>query len=313
MPEPSTHDDISQLLVAPATFSLEDAAGRDGTLVLRTGKLFETGEYPDKQFSLSESELEAAVAAFVPVKNNLEHTRTVLDSQLGEVRSVERRGKELFGAVAIPGWLDRLVGASPLKVSLEWARDSKQIVGNALVLNPRIPDAQLVAAFAAATEKEQSIMSFVEKIKAFFTGDKLPSEEELKAVFTAATQPTGFTVESLAGLQRQLLQSQAEAWFNTLLTANQVLPAEKANAIALFTQAALTDAGNTVCFAEDGALKEGAMLAAVKASFASRPQHHLTTEHLSNLVTLSNEKPKDDKRLNELREQSRFAGQGVRS
>lgn len=58
--------------------------------------------------------------------------------------------KELFGTVKIPKWLDTIIGKDPLKTSLELARDTKTIVGNALVLNPRVHDAQLVAAFTAA-------------------------------------------------------------------------------------------------------------------------------------------------------------------
>lgn len=322
-------------VVAPVEFSLENPTP-DGELVQRTGKLFEAGEYQDKNFAITEEELDSAVHGFNPVLNNLEHTRTVLDNNLGRVERVERRGKDLFGTVTVPRWLDALLGVNPLKASLEWDRETKQIVGNALVLNPRIPDAQLVAAFTAAKEQP---MSLVDKIKALFTGEKSPSEDELKAAFTAevvippvnkapdkapdvnpvtvtvkgglvtdVTPPATFSVEQFAGLQRQLLNAQAEAWFSGLLASGYVFPAEKVLSVALFTEAALSGSASSVCFSEDGTLKEGVLLKVVKASFAARQKHGLTTEQLSNLVTLSNdeEKPDTAKRMANLKAQSRY-------
>lgn len=58
-------------MVKPATFSVDGAATPDGEFITRTGKIFEAGEYPDKKFSLTEEELDAAVASFTPVKKQL--------------------------------------------------------------------------------------------------------------------------------------------------------------------------------------------------------------------------------------------------
>lgn len=128
-------------------FALDEDASEDGDMVVRSGKLFEAGDYPDKNFSLSEEELAVAAAGFEPVKNDLEHRPTILDDSLGEVTAVEARGRELFGSVKIPRWLDSMLKDKPIKTSLTWDRTTKKIVGNSLVRNPRITDAQLVAAF----------------------------------------------------------------------------------------------------------------------------------------------------------------------
>jgi hypothetical protein len=140
---------IYQPVASMAAFALATfAEGADG-YVLRTGKIFEAAEYADKGFAITPEELAAAAADFRPVPNNIEHGPCVLDGKLGELRAVEARGKDLFGTVAIPRWLHETIGDKPLKVSLEWIRKTKRIVGNALVLNPRVPDAALMAAFSA--------------------------------------------------------------------------------------------------------------------------------------------------------------------
>ena len=118
----------------------------DGDVVRRCGKVFEAGEYPDKGVEFTEQDLAEAVSKFAPVDNDLEHEPTVLDGKLGRLERVWQSGKELFGEVAVPKWLDAVLGEDPLKVSLAFDRD-KSIVGNALVLNPRISDAAVFAAF----------------------------------------------------------------------------------------------------------------------------------------------------------------------
>ena len=298
--------------ITPAIFSLDAVPTTDAGVILRTGKLFATGDYPDKNFSLTDEEMSAAVAAFMPVRNNLEHKPTILDGQLGELRSVECRGSELFGTVAVPAWLNTLLGSDPLKASLEWTRDTKQIVGNALVLNPRVADAHLVAAFTAAQnppEKEHP-MGLLDKLKALFSGDKAPTEDEVKAVFTAEvslpkveekptpTPPATFTADpaqaaAIVGLQKRLLTSEAEAWFNAALADQRCFPSQKADLIAAFCQAAQGDNAGTVCFSEEGVLREGHGLAALKKAVSLYPQHGLTTERIEaavasgKLVTMS--------------------------
>lgn len=141
---------VYQPVASMAAYPIATFTATDDGYVLRTGKIFEAGEYADKGFAITPEEMAAAAADFRPVPNNIEHRPSVLDGKLGELRTVEARGKDLFGTIAIPKWLHDIIGAKPLKVSLEWLRATKRIDGNALVLDPRVPDAALMAAFSAA-------------------------------------------------------------------------------------------------------------------------------------------------------------------
>ncbi|MBW3635372.1 MAG: hypothetical protein KY445_02755 [Armatimonadetes bacterium] len=133
-------------------FSAELAAPplASNDIVLRRGKVFEVGEYPDKGFSLTADEARAAVAAFAPCNADLEHKNTVLDGKIGGLVGVEMGadGKTLFGTVAEPKWLSDVLGNEPRKVSLTWDKAAKTITGIAHVLNPRITDAAVFNAYA---------------------------------------------------------------------------------------------------------------------------------------------------------------------
>lgn len=123
----------------------------DGELVIREGVLFEAGDYPDKQFSMTPEELLAATADFSPVPVGLEHVPNVLDGKLGEVREIwlDDDGVSLRGRVALPKWLDDVVPEDQRKVSAEWNRATKRMEKLDLVLEPRVAGAALFAAFAA--------------------------------------------------------------------------------------------------------------------------------------------------------------------
>jgi hypothetical protein len=140
----------------PTTFGagLTFAEGRDH--VRRAGKIFECGDYPDKDFSLTEEEAAAAAAAFTPVPLDLEHLPTVLDNKLGRLVSVEARGKELYGTVEMPDWLDSLLDDDSRRVSATWDRATKTLRGLALVRTPRITDAALYSAFSEFAGRRHS-------------------------------------------------------------------------------------------------------------------------------------------------------------
>lgn len=140
--------------------------GETGGMVLRRGKLFEAGEYPDKAYAMTPEELLAAVADFQPVALDLEHTPTVLDGKLGELRAVElgEDGWSLYGTVALPRWLDEQLGGE-CKVSCTWDRERKTLQKLALVNEPRVSDAAIMAAFAAQTRHDtadgQSTLQYI--------------------------------------------------------------------------------------------------------------------------------------------------------
>jgi hypothetical protein len=140
-----------------ATFALPEGSP-DGDFVVRRGKVFECGDYPDKRFSLTPDEAKAAVAAFTPVPNDLEHRLTILSGHLGQLTdvSVGDDGTSLMGSVSIPRWLHDAIGDAPLKTSLAWDVASKRILKNALVIEPRVPDAALFTAYAEFAGKRHS-------------------------------------------------------------------------------------------------------------------------------------------------------------
>jgi len=146
-------EDTMQLVAFDATATLP-ALAHDDDYVLRRGKLFEAGEYPDKGYSMTPAELINAVERFTSCPLDLEHVPTVLDGQLGEVYSIETDddGRTLFGTVAVPTWLDTVLGGA-VKVSCTWDRDSKELARLALVKAPRVADAAIMAAFSAAQEE----------------------------------------------------------------------------------------------------------------------------------------------------------------
>ncbi len=108
----------------------------------RPARLLETGEYPDKSLSLTESDLDSIVERFtagLPVK--VEHMDSALDP-LGRVVRVWREGNALLGTLAFPddlaGFLRRR-GAAKLSVGL--TREPLALKEVSLVLKPRVASA----------------------------------------------------------------------------------------------------------------------------------------------------------------------------
>lgn len=126
----------------------------EGDLVIRNGLLFTCGDYPDKKFSLTVEEAKAAESTFQPVPINIEHIPSIFDDKLGHVRKIWTAGEDIFAEYAIPKWLHEVTKAEPIKVSAEWDRLNKQVVGGAFVLNPRVQQAAMMAAFSNVGDAE---------------------------------------------------------------------------------------------------------------------------------------------------------------
>jgi hypothetical protein len=143
------------------TFSLNPEVTEQGDMVLRTGKSFEIGNWPDKAFSLNEEEADDAIAHFEKASLNIEHAPSILDGLLGNVSRVWREGKEIMAEWSIPKSLHELLKGQPIKVSTEWETNTagkKRLTGCALVTQPRIRDAVMMTAFSMSEDaalKEQ--------------------------------------------------------------------------------------------------------------------------------------------------------------
>lgn len=113
-------------------------------------RLSRVGSYADKGIELTESDFDRvalSVSDANPVPMNLAHLRrgSVLDDAgLGEIRRTWRKGRELWGEIAVPQWLASLARDRGLKlpVSAEWDIKTKTLRGCAWERTPRIEDAQ---------------------------------------------------------------------------------------------------------------------------------------------------------------------------
>lgn len=153
-----------------AEFELEASKDtNDGEYILRTGKIFEAGQYKDKKFEISPEELCEAIADFQPVDVDLEHMPTILDGKLGRLEAVAlgADGWSLIGTVRLPKWLDSQLADTQRKVSATWDRVTKKLTKLALVRNPRVKDAALMAAFMANECSTEMKDVDIEKITAF--------------------------------------------------------------------------------------------------------------------------------------------------
>lgn len=136
-------------------FSLnESKLTEDGKFFLKTGLIFRAGNYEDKNFTMTPEEIIEAEASFSPVDIDVEHVENlgILNGKLGRLEAVyaSEDGEELYGTAKIPVWLNDLNEAEDksLKVSCTWDRAEKKLKKLAIVKNPRVSDAALMAAFA---------------------------------------------------------------------------------------------------------------------------------------------------------------------
>lgn len=177
----------------------------DDGFVVRPAKVFECGEYPDKRFSLTEEEADAACRAFEPVHNNVEHRPSVFDRLLGTTEGMFRQGSSLFASLRIPKAVDALLGDAPIPLSAEWTADPKRYRGTALTVNPRVLTAAAHAftqapdfkTFAAEHPSEAAEL-VTEALKAPDPAPKMPlTKEQIKeaawSTFSADPKNAGVT------------------------------------------------------------------------------------------------------------------------
>lgn len=302
--EPETVQEVRSYV--PVKFTADMAAGEEiAGFVTWSGKIFEVGDYPDKQFSLSEGEADAiTIAGFEPVQFDLEHQSTVLDGKLGGLEKVWRVGKSLFGLTRVPKAVDALIGSDPRRVSLEFDPATKRIRKIALVKNPRIADAELVAAFSAKPRSGPAMNPITKAIKSLFGTLQSATPEDLAAAegelqgkpgTEGPVTPSTFSADDRAELQRlraelatlkskqsvdgsARLRETAVKFADDLIAAKKAVPAEKDALVAAFEASANADAPSGVAFSDSGDLTEGAALKTFKAACNARPALILTED-----------------------------------
>ncbi|HNC59272.1 MAG TPA: hypothetical protein PLP33_27845 [Leptospiraceae bacterium] len=175
----------------------------DGNYVLKTGLIFRAGEYEDKNFTMTPEEIIDAEAAFEEVPLDIEHNENMglLEGELGSLVAVQasENGEELYGTAKIPLWLDTLNKKksenqenSNFKVSCTWDRKDKKLKKLAIVKNPRVSDAALMAAFTE-DKINKSPDTLNESVAAFFSWAK----ENESAHFGEKTWDGKWTMQSV--------------------------------------------------------------------------------------------------------------------
>ncbi len=135
-------------------------------MVVKKGKIFQIGDYPDKNLKMDLTGLKKMVGRFSqPVPLDLNHHTTLkrLDSKLGRLTKVwHDDAGAAFGEVEIPEWLNNLVCKDDkgndleLPVSCALGKDDEGLLITKLALTdtPRVSDAAVFAAFSAAHPDE---------------------------------------------------------------------------------------------------------------------------------------------------------------
>jgi hypothetical protein len=283
--------------------------GNDDGYITRFGKIFELGDYPDKGLSMSAEDLKHAVEVFQPVPIDYQHVPGPLDGKLGQwvEAKLSDDGRSVLGFVKIPTWLDKLLEDTGRKVSAAIDTTVKEFRALALVNNPRISDAALMAAFAEAeAEDGQQQANSTNDDHSNNSGAKSEMDQTTNNTNTAtATQVVDIAkfeaeqaalksqnevlARQVAVLQADLRHKEAVSFAEAEITAMRAFPAEKVALVALFEQSMLDDqqdggkAGALATFGDGNT--QASRVDALKKFCASRVSYaSLTKEQLASQI-----------------------------
>ena len=186
----------------------------------REAKLFEVGNYPDRGIEITEEDLDRFAADTHDAPVRIEHTCTPFDGAIGFLRSVYRKGKELFGKLCFTraAW-DLITSANARRLSVAIKKDKSGIAEVSLVREPRIADA------------------------AVFSEDEVVSLEEVELSLDSEFSGPN---EEVTRLQRELAEKEAQSRINELKRAGKLAPAAESFAVAILT----ADDSNVITFAD---------------------------------------------------------------
>ena len=173
----------------------------------REAKLFEAGSYPDRGIEITEEDLDRIIENTSEAPIRIEHTATPFDGALGVLKSVYRKGRELFGRLSFTkaAW-ELLNSANARRLSVAIKKDKSGIAEVSLVREPRIADAAV-----------------------FGEGDTIRLdgiELALPAEFATADDET-------AKLRRQLIEKEVDSCIDELKRQGKLVPAAEVFARAI--------------------------------------------------------------------------------
>jgi hypothetical protein len=199
----------------------------ESVLVTRNAKLFEAGEYPDKNLIVEEADLDRLVAGFdKPVPLWIEHQDQPL--QLGVLAQVWREGRELFGRLELTPEANALIEKSRArKLSVAVTKTLDQIIEVSLVRHPRVADARLFGDSVNFQREFDGLSS--KEVK------KPMSQSETEANERAATaeERARAAEERANSMVFTLKASQAEAIIEAFKRAGKLCPAAESHARTL--------------------------------------------------------------------------------
>lgn len=172
----------------------------------REAKLFEAGSYPDRGIEITEEDLDRIIANASEAPIRIEHTATPFDGALGVLKSVYRKGRELFGRLSFTKAAWELVNsANARRLSVAIKKDKSGIAEVSLVREPRIADAAV-----------------------FSEGDTVRLDS---AELTLATEFT--ETDETAKLRRQLIDREVDTCIDNLKRQGKLVPAAEVFARAI--------------------------------------------------------------------------------
>lgn len=116
-------------------------------MIEREAKLFEAGSYPDRGIEITEEDLDVVSANTVDAPVKIEHTDTPFDGAIGVLKSVYRKGRDLFGRLCFTAAAWELIkAANARRLSVALKRDKSAITEVSLVREPRVADAAVFGA-----------------------------------------------------------------------------------------------------------------------------------------------------------------------
>lgn len=247
----------------PSFFSVDKEIEKDA-------KLFETGDYPDKGVNVTEADLDNIVKNFKEAPFKLDHNNSVLDGTFGKLKSVYKKGTELWGKLGLNPHLVALAekaGAKKLSIAIDKAKTTISEVS--LVTAPRVATAQMFASdticfdaidISSLMPREDLITTFAELLTAMNH-----KENEVKTnmpdtqVDTKATKPDvdfsaeikardekiAATEKQIADLRFDLLSQSVDVKLKDLKEAGKIVPASEQ-----FAKDILLHGDNTIKFSD---------------------------------------------------------------
>jgi len=197
----------------------------------REAKLFEAGSYPDRGIEVTEEDLDRIIANTSEAPVRIEHSATPFDGALGVLKSVYRKGRELFGRLCFTQAAWELIKAANAKrLSVAILKDKSGIAEVSLVREPRIADAAVFSTDCMVPFQETEL----DVTDGFVVAGLCPGQEETEVLHYASPgHPEPVEGPETARLRRELADKEADIAIDRLKRAGKLAPAAEVFARAI--------------------------------------------------------------------------------